>query len=108
MSTKKEIFTAWRSMGFSCRNSIDPSLARTFLEKIGLELPEKMIYTENRYRETSNGKPRIDCEDLLIFACSQNGIQADKRIMAASDKMFGEGSRRDLVEEAYFKGMEEN
>jgi hypothetical protein len=65
------------------------------------QIPEHLIYTKKRYRELSLDEPRVDAEELLIWLCNNLGIEPDKKTLEIANKMFGEGSRRELVEEAY-------
>lgn len=88
-------------MDLSCRFSIKPKYAREFCKKLNLELPKDLIYTKEKYRETSEGKPRVDCLDLLRFSCEKLDVKPNKKKVETSKKMFGEGSRRELLEEAY-------
>jgi len=92
----------WFDMGLSCRNSWKPEKAKEFLSKFNLELPEDLIYTQNRYRELSDSSPRVDGEDLLIFVFNKLGLKPNEKKLKQSYAYNGEGSRRDAVEKAYF------
>ena len=98
---KNDVAIVWDEMGLSCRNSFDPVYARKFCERLGLVMPDTLVYTKERYREQSDGRPRVDGEDLLEFVCKSLHIMPDPKALGFSYKFFGEGSRRDAVEEAY-------
>lgn len=83
------------------RVSVEPDFARKICKNFELDFDESLIYTKLRYREQSDGRPRVDGEDLLIYICKGIGLNPDKEKLEFSNKFSGEGSRRDAVEEAY-------
>lgn len=101
-----DIKKTWKDMNLSCRNSYKPEYIKEFYTKLGLEFPEKLIYTKERLREMAANVPRVDAEDVLVDVCKKIGIKPDPKQMETANKMFGEGSRRQCVEEAYL-GREE-
>ena len=98
---REELKLLWNKKGLDCRMSITPAYAVEVCDDCSIPFDKSLIYTKDRYREQSDGRPRVDCEDLLIFLCEKLNILPDKEHLEFSNKMFGEGSRRDIVEEAY-------
>ena len=98
---KQELKQIWKSMKLSCRNSYKPEYIKAFYKRVGLEMPEHLIYTEKRYRELADNVPRVDGEDVLINVCVWLHIEPEQKFIELSNKMFGEGSRRQCIEEAY-------
>lgn len=98
---REQLRKIWEDMGLSCRESITPEYAEEFTRKCELPFDKTLVYTKNRWREQSNGEPRVDCEDLLIYVCEKLHIEPDKKRLEYSKVYLGEGSRRQAVEEAY-------
>lgn len=93
----------WEFEGLSTRQSYSPAFCRAFCKKVGLIMPDNLIYIKDKYREQSNGTPRVDGENLLIFICESLNIQPNKEQLVFSRKLNGEGSRREAVQEAYLE-----
>lgn len=83
------------------RVSVDPDYARKLCKEFEVDFDESMIYTKDRYRELSDGHPRVDGEDLLIYICKGIGLNPNKEQLEYSNNFSGEGFRRDAVERAY-------
>ena len=99
--TKEEIRKIWIGEGFSTRNSYNPDFIKKICPKFGIKFDKRLIYTKDRYRELSDGLPRIDGTDFLLKICKFHGIKPDKKILETANSMHGEGSRRSLIQEAY-------
>lgn len=99
----EKIRKIWQDMGMSCRLSWKPEKAEEFLIRLGLpkDLLSPLIYTEQRYRELSDGKPRVDGEDLLIFVFKQFDLKPNQEKLKFAYSLNGEGSRRSAIERAY-------
>lgn len=100
---KTELKKIWNEMKLSCLNSYSVQHIKVFYEKVGLEFPEKLIYTKKRYREMAQDIPRVDAQDVLIDVCDKLEINPDEGRLNLANKMFGEGSRRQYIEEAYLE-----
>lgn len=98
---RAELKKVWDLHGLSCRDAIDTEYAKKFCEKVNITFKDSLIYTKPRYREQSDGKPRVDCEDLLIYVCKQLKIEPNQNALKGANMFHGEGSRRQAIEEAY-------
>lgn len=102
MNKQEKLSRAWKKFKLSCRFSISPDYAKKFCKELNIVWDKKLIYTALRYREQSENRPRVDCEDLLYYAVKQlNGITPNKKLLELSKKMSGEGRRRQCIEDAY-------
>lgn len=111
---KKQLRKIWDKYGLSCRASYNPEYIKKFLvEAIKLDkdqpCPSHLVKGGDGsfgYRELAEDVPRVDAETLLVWLCKELNIKADSETLIVSNQMHGEGSRRQLVEEAYL-GKEE-
>ena len=99
--TKEEIRKIWIGEGFSTRNSYNPDFIKKICPKFGIKFDKRLIYTKDRYRELSDGNPRIDALDFLRAICKFHGIEPNKKDMETANCMSGEGSHRSVVQKAY-------
>ena len=98
---QKEIRAVWKKHKLSCRSSYEPTFIEKICPEFGIVFDKKLVYTQDRYREMSDGLPRVDAEDFLLMICKEHKIEPNKERLTTANKMFGEGSRRSCVEEAY-------
>lgn len=98
---KEEIKNLWIKHKLSTRNSYSVELIKKLCPEFKIEFQDKWIYTELRYRELSDGTPRVDGEDFLIAICKKHKIKPNPKKMKTANMMLGEGSRRGLIQEAY-------
>lgn len=97
METKEAIST----MGQYSRMSIIPKLAKEIASAFGLKLDDELIYTNKRYRETSNGKPRVAIYELAEWICKQLKLKPDENKIKESNIYCGEGRRVECIVDAY-------
>lgn len=100
---KEKLKKLWNKHGLSCRNSYSPSFIKKICKDFDMEFKEEWIYTRDRYREMSDGSPRIDAEDFMIAIAKHHNIIPKQERLETANKMFGEGSRRQCIEEAYLE-----
>ena len=104
--TKKQIATIWYDNQLSCRNSYKPEYIEKMCKLFKVKWDKKLIYTKLGYRELANEVPRVDAEEFLQLIVKTHDLEPDKDLMALSNRMFGEGSRRDALERAYLEELE--
>ena len=98
---RKEIKKLWDKHELTTRYSYRVDFIKRICKDFGIEFDKSLIYTRDRYREQSDGKPRIDGEDLLIQICKKHNIEPNTKWIDTASKMYGEGSRRGCIEKAY-------
>ena len=101
---RKEIRDLWNKNNLSCRYSYKVDYIKSICAEFGISEKEIPTYRGLRYRELGNDKhEKVDGEDFLILICEKHKIVPDPKMIECADKMFGEGSRRSCVEEAYLE-----
>jgi hypothetical protein len=100
---RTELKTLWKNNKLTTRFSYAPEHIFKICESFGVSESEvkKLIYTKPRWREQTDGSPRIDGEDLLLLIAKKHNILPDEKYIALSNRLFGEGSRREAIEWAY-------
>jgi len=98
---KKEFSKLWKESELNTRGSYSPETIKELCPKFEIDFDEKWIYTKNRYREMSDGRPRVDALEFLEAIVDKHNITGDKDKLNTASKMLGEGSRRRLIQEAY-------
>lgn len=101
MITKNDLKKIWEKHELDLRYSYNPDFIKKICEELKTEFKKEWIYTENKYREISNKEPRIDLKDVLLFICKENNIKPDVEFMDLYNKLHGEGSRRNALQDAY-------
>ena len=98
---QKEIKKLWKKHGLETRKSYYPKYIKGLCKEFEVEFDKNVIYRKSRYREISPNVLRVDGEDFLMQICKKHNIIPNKDKLDLANRMYGEGSRRRLVQEAY-------
>lgn len=99
---KTEIKELWKKHELSCRNSYSPEYIKGLCKDFGVEWNEDLVFTKLRYRELANeNTPRVDALDFLELIAKTHKLEQDPKHLATANRMHGEGSRRQSLEESW-------
>ena len=101
-----EIKAVWKKHDLTTRYSYNVDFIKKICKDFDIEFKDEWIYTRDRYRELSDGKPRIDGEDFLLAIAKKHNLKPNKERLETASKMMGEGFRRQCIEEAYLGDSE--
>jgi hypothetical protein len=108
MMNRQELNSLWVKHDLTARYSYKPEFIQKIAGEFGITKDEvdSLIYTQTRYRELHNDTPRVDAEDFLIMIAKKHNITPNEKDIELANKMMGEGSRRECIENAYIGGVE--
>ena len=101
--TRSELKVLWEKYKLTTRMSYDPKFIKeiSWDFMVSVKDVDDLIYNKPRYREISDNKPRVDGLDFLRLVAQTHDIEPIHNKIELSHRMFGEGSRRQCIEEAY-------